>query len=78
MIRPKVYVPLVPSNPYYFQCPNPYSLTYNVRQSMDEIGDFNPTDTGGFIKVQAIRLKKFGLKKQEMGEDLVTRKMGGS
>ena len=45
---------------------------------MDEIGDFNPTDTGGFIKVQAIRLKKFGLKKQEMGEDLVTRKVGGS
>ena len=45
---------------------------------MDEIGDFEPVETGGFIKVQAIRLKKFGLKKQEMGEDMVTRKVNGA
>ena len=36
--------------------------------SMDEIGDFEPVETGGFIKVQAIRLKKYGLGKQEKGE----------
>ena len=46
--------------------------------SMDDIGDFEPNETGGFIKVQAIRLKKFGLMKQEMGEDLVSRKVNGS
>jgi len=36
--------------------------------SMDEIGDFAPSETTGFITVQAIRLKKFGKKKQESGE----------
>jgi argininosuccinate synthase len=36
--------------------------------SMDEIGSFEPVETGGFIKVQAIRLKKYGLMKQEKGE----------
>lgn len=35
---------------------------------MDEIGDFEPSETGGFIKVQAIRLKKYGAMKQEKGE----------
>ncbi|KAK6335251.1 argininosuccinate synthetase [Orbilia javanica] len=38
--------------------------------SMDEIGDFAPSETTGFISVQAIRLKKYGLKKQETGEAL--------
>ena len=38
--------------------------------SMDEIGSFVPEDTSGFIAVQAIRLKKFGEKKQEAGEKL--------
>ncbi|KAF3917128.1 hypothetical protein ABW20_dc0107372 [Dactylellina cionopaga] len=38
--------------------------------SMDEIGDFAPSETTGFISVQAIRLKKYGLKKQEDGEKL--------
>lgn len=36
--------------------------------SMDEIGSFEPSETGGFIKVQAIRLKKYGLMKTEKGE----------
>lgn len=36
--------------------------------SMDEIGDFKPEDTTGFISVQAIRLKKYGHKMAEMGE----------
>ncbi|KAK9311219.1 argininosuccinate synthase [Lipomyces starkeyi] len=36
--------------------------------SMDEIGDFEPTDASGFIAVQAIRLKKYGRAKQEKGE----------
>ncbi|EXJ77348.1 argininosuccinate synthase [Capronia epimyces CBS 606.96] len=38
--------------------------------SMDEIGDFEPSDAGGFIKVQAIRLKKYGQAKAEKGEAL--------
>jgi argininosuccinate synthase len=38
--------------------------------SMDEIGDFEPSETGGFIKVQAIRLKKYGQMKAEKGERL--------
>ncbi len=39
--------------------------------SMDEIGDFAPSDTTGFISVQAIRLKKFGKAKEEAGQSLV-------
>jgi argininosuccinate synthase len=37
---------------------------------MDEIGSLEPTDAGGFIKVQAIRLKKYGQSKAEKGERL--------
>ena len=48
-----------------------------TESSMDEIGDFEPFETGGFIKVQAIRIKKFGLMKQEKAEDLVTRTANG-
>ncbi|KAI9812624.1 MAG: argininosuccinate synthetase [Pycnora praestabilis] len=36
--------------------------------SMDEIGDFAPEDTTGFIGVSAIRLKKYGQMKAEKGE----------
>jgi argininosuccinate synthase len=39
--------------------------------SMDEIGSFEPVETGGFIKVQAIRLKKYGQMKVEKGESLL-------
>ncbi|MBE7180972.1 MAG: argininosuccinate synthase, partial [Terriglobus roseus] len=39
--------------------------------SMDEIGDFAPHETTGFISVQAIRLKKYGKKKESLGENLV-------
>lgn len=39
--------------------------------SMDEIGDFAPSDTTGFITVNAIRLKKFGKVKEEQGNSLV-------
>lgn len=52
------------------------NLYDSSESSMDEIGDFEPNETGGFIKVQAIRLKKFGMKKREMGEDLVGRVNG--
>ena len=38
--------------------------------SMDEIGAFEPSETGGFISVQAIRLKKYGAMKEEKGERL--------
>lgn len=36
--------------------------------SMDELTDFDPTDTTGFIAVQAIRIKKYGESKIEKGE----------
>lgn len=36
--------------------------------SMDELTDFNPTDTSGFIAVQAIRIKKYGDAKLAKGE----------
>ncbi|KAI9683161.1 MAG: argininosuccinate synthetase [Trizodia sp. TS-e1964] len=38
--------------------------------SMDEIGSFAPSDTTGFISVQAIRLKKYGARKAELGEKM--------
>ncbi|MCJ1452445.1 argininosuccinate synthetase [Mycoblastus sanguinarius] len=38
--------------------------------SMDEIGDFAPEDTTGFIGVSAIRLKKYGQMKAEKGEKM--------
>ncbi|MCJ1262305.1 argininosuccinate synthetase [Lobaria immixta] len=38
--------------------------------SMDEIGAFEPSDTTGFIAVQAIRLKKYGAMKADKGERL--------
>ncbi|CAD6576518.1 MAG: argininosuccinate synthetase [Alectoria sarmentosa] len=38
--------------------------------SMDEIGDFAPSETGGFIGVQAIRLKKYGSMKLDAGEKM--------
>ncbi|KAL9086352.1 MAG: hypothetical protein Q9165_007138 [Trypethelium subeluteriae] len=39
--------------------------------SMDEIGDFEPQETTGFISVNAIRLKKYGRMREEKGESLV-------
>ena len=42
---------------------------YDMEESsMDEIGSFEPSETTGFIGVQAIRLKKFGQMKAERGE----------
>lgn len=38
--------------------------------SMDEIGDFSPAETTGFINVSAIRLKKYGQMKAAAGEKL--------
>ncbi|RKF55138.1 Argininosuccinate synthase [Erysiphe neolycopersici] len=38
--------------------------------SMDEIGDFSPVDTSGFISIQAIRLKKYGNIKVACGVQL--------
>ena len=37
---------------------------------MDEIGNFEPSETSGFIGVLAIRLKKYGAVKAEKGERL--------
>ncbi|KAA8915518.1 hypothetical protein TRICI_002323 [Trichomonascus ciferrii] len=36
--------------------------------SMDELTDFDPTDTSGFIAVQSIRIKKYGEQKLSRGE----------
>ena len=36
--------------------------------SMDELLNFDPVDTTGFITINAIRLKKYGLAKLEEGE----------
>ncbi|KAJ2246663.1 argininosuccinate synthetase [Coemansia sp. RSA 475] len=39
---------------------------YDMEQSsMDVQGDFEPTDSEGFIKIQSIRLKKWGAKFQK-------------
>lgn len=38
--------------------------------SMDELTDFDPVDTTGFISVQSIRIKKYGESKQQKGEKL--------
>ncbi|KAK8196645.1 argininosuccinate synthetase [Zalaria obscura] len=44
---------------------------YDMEESsMDEIGDFRPEDTTGFISVNAIRLKKYGRKMAETGEKM--------
>ena len=38
--------------------------------SMDSLEGFSPMDTSGFIAIQAIRLKKYGLQKIKDGEPL--------
>lgn len=38
--------------------------------SMDTLDNFSPMDTTGFIAIQSIRLKKYGLQKAEEGVDL--------
>lgn len=45
---------------------------YDVgERSMDEIGDFEPQETTGFISVNAIQLKKYGKMREERGNSLV-------
>ncbi|KAL8729743.1 MAG: hypothetical protein Q9166_004572 [cf. Caloplaca sp. 2 TL-2023] len=38
--------------------------------SMDSLVDFSPMDTTGFININAIRLKKYGMQKAEEGQSL--------
>ncbi|KIW00626.1 argininosuccinate synthase [Verruconis gallopava] len=38
--------------------------------SMDSLVDFSPVDTTGFININAIRLKKYGIQKLEEGQSL--------
>ncbi|KAK0718059.1 argininosuccinate synthase [Lasiosphaeria miniovina] len=38
--------------------------------SMDSLEGFSPEDTTGFIAIQAIRLKKYGLMKRQLGQPL--------
>lgn len=38
--------------------------------SMDSLEDFSPVDTTGFIGIQSIRLKKYGLTKSDEGNNL--------
>lgn len=40
--------------------------------SMDSLEGFSPEDTTGFIAIQAIRLKKYGLQKQKDGKPLTS------
>lgn len=43
---------------------------YDERESsMDELGGFEPTDTSGFIKIQSIRIKKWGEANQKKGQN---------
>ena len=47
------------------------SKLYDAQESsMDEVEGFAPSETSGFIGVQAIRLKKYGMEKAEKGERL--------
>ena len=39
--------------------------------SMDSLEDFSPVATSGFIEINSIRLKKYGLQKQEDGQSLM-------
>ena len=48
----------------------PYDMN---ESSMDEIGDFEPQETTGFIGANAIRLKKYGRMEEESGVILVGR-----
>jgi argininosuccinate synthase len=45
-------------------------LYSETEASMDTLEDFSPVDTTGFIGIQTIRLKKYGLQKAEEGENL--------
>jgi argininosuccinate synthase len=45
-------------------------LYSETEASMDTLTDFSPEDTTGFININAIRLKKYGLQKIEDGESL--------
>ncbi|KAG0682750.1 argininosuccinate synthetase [Kluyveromyces marxianus] len=51
-----------------------YSTTENLynadESSMDMLTGFEPTDTTGFIAIQAIRVKKYGQSKADKGEEL--------
>lgn len=47
------------------------SKLYDAQESsMDEVEGFAPSETSGFIGVQAIRLKEYGAEKAEKGERL--------
>ena len=44
-------------------------LLYDEKfSSMDELGGFEPENTSGFIAVQAIRLRRYGLGQAEKGK----------
>jgi len=38
--------------------------------SMDSLEGFNPSDSTGFIEINALRLKKYGLQKRKDGQSL--------
>jgi len=46
------------------------NLYSSTEASMDSLEDFSPVDTTGFINVNTIRLKKYGLQKVEEGQGL--------
>ncbi len=58
-------------NAYVLGRSSPDSKLYSSEESsMDSLVDFSPVDTSGFININAIRLKKYGLQKAEAGESL--------
>jgi argininosuccinate synthase len=47
------------------------SNLYDERDaSMDSLEGFSPSDSTGFIEINALRLKKYGLQKQKDGQPL--------
>lgn len=47
------------------------SNLYNEKDaSMDSLEGFSPSDSGEFIEINALRLKKYGLQKQQDGRAL--------
>ena len=53
---------------------SPNSLYDEAIASMDVCGDYNPEDAGGFIKINAVRLKTTSLRnshlKEQRGEQI--------
>ncbi|KAL1893955.1 argininosuccinate synthetase [Sporothrix stenoceras] len=71
LVNGEVRLRLYKGNAYVLGRSSPDSKLYSSEESsMDSLVDFSPVDTSGFININAIRLKKYGLQKAELGESL--------